>query len=384
MLCAMKILFTRFPLESAYGGAELQTLSLMKAFMERGHAVGFLGSCPVLLEMCREEEILCAELDIGPPPVTKTGAVSFAWRKRTMQKTLESAIDEFGGLDVICMLSMTEKILLTPHAAQKGIKTVWIEHDRIGRWLTGNPWLSSLLQSAQQATTVAVSAMTRDEYLRIGWPQERVIDIVNGIDASRLESRVMSPESREEKRASRLKADDSRLVLGCIARLSEDKGVRLLLEAMHEIPDMDLRIVGKGPEEAKLRHMAHRLNERAGRTQVSIEPSVESVGDFYRSIDAFILPSPDPDPCPLAPMEALWLGVPTILTSACGTAGYLRHGEEAIIVKPNSVSALVQAVHSLENLSLCKCLSEQGEKAAKRMFSLDRMADEYLALFQKA
>jgi glycosyltransferase involved in cell wall biosynthesis len=372
----MKILFTRFPLESSYGGAELQTLSLMKGFIERGHAVAFLGSCPVLLEMCRKENILSAELEIGPPPVTKAGAVSFAWRKHGMQKTLESAIDEFGSLDIMCMLSMTEKILLTPHATSKGIKTFWIEHDRIGRWLTSNPWLKSMLRSAELATTVAVSKMTRTEYLRIGWPGEGVVDIVNGIDAKRLEPPPLHPSSMREE-----DGDRNFFTLGCIARLSADKGVGLLLEAMRENADMNLKIVGKGPEEPRLQRLAHQMNRKARRTQITIEPSVESVGDFYRSIDAFVLPSPDADPCPLAPMEAMWLGVPTILTSACGTAGYLRHGEEAIIVQPKSVPALASAIHSLHNLSLRRCLSEQGQKAAHTLFSLDRMVDEYLNLF---
>ena len=126
----MKILFTRFPLESAHGGAELQTLSLLKGFAKRGHAVSFLGSCPVLLEMCKKEGISAVALSIGKPPVTKMGAISFAWRKQKMQRTLETAICEFGELDVICMLSMTEKILLTPFAAKQGIKVFWIEHDR--------------------------------------------------------------------------------------------------------------------------------------------------------------------------------------------------------------------------------------------------------------
>ena len=135
----MKILFTRFPLESSRGGAENQTLWLMKGLIQRGHAVAFLGSCPALLAMCKEEGIPNTELNIGPPPVTKWSAISFFWRKKRMQQRLQEALSKFENVDAICMLSLSEKLLLTETANEKGIKVLWIEHDTIGRWLTKNP-----------------------------------------------------------------------------------------------------------------------------------------------------------------------------------------------------------------------------------------------------
>ena len=153
----MKILFTRFPLESAYGGAEVQTLSLMKGLREHGHAVVFAGSCPTLLKLCREENFPVAELNIGAPPVSKNTVIGFFWRKQNMRRQLEALLEQFSNLDALCMLSLSEKILLTPLAVHKGIKTFWIEHDRIGPWLTKNPWLKKLQQMSNAVTTIAVS-----------------------------------------------------------------------------------------------------------------------------------------------------------------------------------------------------------------------------------
>jgi glycosyltransferase involved in cell wall biosynthesis len=364
MMCPMKILFTRFPFESAYGGAEIQTLSLMKGLLEKGHAVAFLGSCPVLLEMCRNEGIPAAELKIGPPPVTKAGALTFAWRKRKMRQLLEGALSAFDELDAIVMLGLSEKLLLTPFAAKRGIKALWIEHDRIGSWLTKNPWLPLLLRNAKDATTVAVSELSKKEYVRLGWPQDRTVAIPNGIDEKRL---------GEGERTER-----ERLHIGCIARLSADKGVGLLLDAVKDLPGIDLSIVGKGPLEAKIWRQAQAINLR--RERVSIEPSVASVGDFYRSIDALVLPSKDHDPFGMAPAEAMLCGTPVIVTDACGIAGYLRHGDDAILVKAGSAPALRMALTQIQNDSLRSCLSEQGQKTARRLFSIDRMVEHYLSL----
>ena len=77
----MNILFTRFPLESRYGGAEVQTLSLMNGLQEKGHTISFLGSCPTLLERCASISVPVQKLLIGPPPVSFKLALSFFWRK---------------------------------------------------------------------------------------------------------------------------------------------------------------------------------------------------------------------------------------------------------------------------------------------------------------
>ncbi|MFH0851145.1 MAG: hypothetical protein V1876_00140, partial [Candidatus Peregrinibacteria bacterium] len=137
----MRILFTRFPLESRYGGAEVQTMALMHGLQARRHAVAFLGSCPILLKLCRDEGILAAEFKIGAPPVTRWSALSFLWRKRSMQQRLCNAVGEFGPLDALIMLSLSEKLLLMPFALERGIRVFWMEHDGVGRWLTKNPWL---------------------------------------------------------------------------------------------------------------------------------------------------------------------------------------------------------------------------------------------------
>jgi len=89
---SMKILFTRFPLESRFGGAEVQTLALMKGLKERGHEVAFMGSCSTLLKKVAGCKLQIFELDIGIPPVSKVAAFTFLWRKLSMGKKIRSAI----------------------------------------------------------------------------------------------------------------------------------------------------------------------------------------------------------------------------------------------------------------------------------------------------
>lgn len=360
----MKILFTRFPLESAHGGAEIQTLALMRGLRERGHAVAFLGSCPVLLAECRAEGFPVAELSIGPPPVTTWSALSFLWRKQTMQRKLVDALAAFHDLDTICMLGLSEKLLLTKEAHAKGIRVLWIEHDRIGPWLTKNPWLPRLREQSRHALTIGVSELSAGRYRALGWPADRVVAIPNGIDLSRLRDspqRAMSNEQRVNG-----------LHVGSLSRLSEEKGIDLLVAAALDLPEISLTIVGKGREEGYLRTLAEPARDR-----IRIIPHVHDLGEFYRSLDCFVLPSRDHDPFGLSAAEAMASGIPVIVTDQCGIAGSLTNGKDALIVKANSSQALKEALQSMLDPSTRSRFALASKATAERSFSLENMINAY-------
>lgn len=376
----MKILFTRFPLESRYGGAEVQTMSLMKGLIDRGHAVAFLGSCPTLLRLCRDESIPSAKLDIGPPPVTMWNTASFLWRKKRMQRLFNDAFDQIRP-DVVCMLSLSEKLLLTEPAATQGARVFWIEHDRVGRWLTRNPWLSMLRRMSQCAMTVCVSELSRGIYLRLGWPTERTIAIANGVDVKRLTAchgEPVEPRHASSKANILRQAQDDTLKIGTIARLSHDKGIDSLIESIVDLPNVRLTIIGEGGEEVALRALiqAKKMDDR-----IVIQHHIDDLAGFYHSLDLFILASREHDPFGLTAAEAMLCGTATIVTSACGIAGYLQNERDAMIVKANDARALAEAIRRLSDGNFRARIAEEGRKMAEKKFSAKRMVRDYETLF---
>lgn len=379
----MRILFTRFPLQSIEnGGSESQTVLLMKGLLARGHAVAFAGSCPALLRMCRAEHIPAIEYHIGPPPVTKWGAISFVWRKHRMKAKLASLINEFSvhsthyrlqttnssHLDAVVMLSLSEKLLLTDSAANNGMKVYWIEHDRVGNWLKKNPWLKLLLERSRQAVTIVVSKLSRTIYLGLGWRKNDVVVIANGITSS-----LSSGERARE-------SSHTEFHIGCVSRLSHEKGVDLLLEAVSDLPDVSLTIVGRGPEERRIRSMVDRINRNTS-DRLRLIPNVDNVDAFYRTIDALVLPSRDHDPFGLVAAEAMMLGIPVIVTDACGIAGYMENGKDALIVKANAVMELKKAIISIQDSGFRIQIGQAGQNTAKEKFAVKKMVEAYEALF---
>lgn len=359
----MKILFTRFPLESALGGAELQTLSLMEGLIARGHAVAFAGSCPVLLKECRKRGIPTVSWNIGDPPVTKLGTLTFFWRRFVMRRSLRTLLHQFEELDCVCMLSLSEKLLMTDLAHDRDVAVLWIEHDRIGCWLTKNPWLALLRRQSHVATTVTVSDLSRRMYVDLGWNPARVIAIPNGIDLARF-----------KKQKTKNKNPDPRLRLLCIARLSPEKGIDLLIKAIHNLPDVTLTILGKGKEQRSLQRMITGMHLQ---DRINIIEKADDISDLFQTHDALILPSKDHDPFGMAAAEAMLFALPVIVTDTCGIAGYLHDGVDALIVKANSVSALQEAISMLRNPEIRKEIGAKGKTTASQAFDLQRMIDRY-------
>ncbi|MBP9850331.1 MAG: glycosyltransferase family 4 protein [Candidatus Peribacteraceae bacterium] len=366
----MNILFTRFPYVSARGGAERQTQWLAKGLIERGHSVSFLGSCHPLSSMFKEIGAESHHLSLGLPPVTLWLAISFLWRRTAIQKKLIAAMEKLPHTpDVLVMLSLTEKLLLTAWAASHGIKVFWVEHDRIGRWLTKNPWLKSLRKAAAHATIICVSDLSASMMTDIGFDRQRIIAIPNGIPF---------PADHPEKKAS----ESHEVNVGVIARLSPEKGIDTLIRALLDLPEINLTVVGVGREEGYLKSLMFEDAQRVGIQRMKLIAHMEDLEKFYHSLDVFVLPSSDHDPFGLVAAEAMARGIATVVTDACGIAASLENGKDALITEAGSAESLEAALRRLLDPDTRSRLAAEGRLTARTCFSLQAMTDAYEAAFR--
>ncbi len=271
--------------------------------------------------------------------------------------------------ETIIMLSLSEKLLLTETAVAKGIKVFWVEHDRVGAWLRKNPWLPRLRRLSKTVTTVCVSKLSKNIYVDLGWDPGKIVVIPNGVELTRSAGAPLpSPPPVGGEGGS-----PSVLRLGCVARLSPEKGVDLLIKAVADLDDVSLTIIGTGPEQSFLQQLINQPTNQP----VNLIPRVADLSSFYRSIDVLILPSRDNDPFGLVIAEAMACGTPVVVTDQCGIAGYLKDGTDAVIVEAGSVGALKQGIARMQNPDLRKRLSEAGKITASEKFSVETMIANY-------
>ncbi len=161
-------------------------------------------------------------------------------------------------------------------------------------------WACSLLKPTLVADSKDV-ASSMAKYLSL----EAVRIVRNGIDVG-----AFYPGDMDESRAALVLPKDVKII-GCAGRLEEEKGHKVLLQAMLDLPDtVHLALAGSGTLEHQLRQKAELLGLS---DRVHFLGHVNNMVEFYRAIDVFCLPS-FKEGMPLAPLEAQACGVPTILT----------------------------------------------------------------------
>jgi glycosyltransferase involved in cell wall biosynthesis len=125
-----------------------------------------------------------------------------------------------------------------------------------------------------------------------------------------------------------------------VGRLSPEKGVETVLRAAKSLPDIPFKIVGRGPEMAKLHAMAHAL------------PNVEFLGfrmgeelqELYHGATAVLLPSRVHENFPLAVLEAMAAGKPVIASNVGGIPEIVRDRVNGILVNPTDLHSWVEAI----------------------------------------
>jgi glycosyltransferase involved in cell wall biosynthesis len=156
--------------------------------------------------------------------------------------------------------------------------------------------------------------------------------------------------------------------LVCVARLSAEKGIPVLLRAARLLADeglaFEIVLVGDGPERADLERLARDLDLS---TRVRFDGWRDGADVLARVLDsrALVLASLS-EGLPVVIMEALALGRPVIGTAVGGIAELVVPGECGWLVAPGSERELAGAMREALALSTAD-LDSMGRRGALRV-----------------
>ena len=202
-------------------------------------------------------------------------------------------------------------------------------------------------------------------------PPDRLSTIANGVDLDRFR-----PAPRHG-----FGGDPT---IGSTARLHAENDHATLLRAFSRLsarwPEAELLLVGRGPEEARLKALAEDLGTS---TRIRFVGEQGDVAPFLHQMDLYVQPSVAAG-MPNSVLEAMAAGLPVVATGVGGTPEVVVEGETGLLVPPRNSMALADAVLKLlEDRRLAQAFGRAGRARVETHFSEERMLQQLEALLDR-
>jgi glycosyltransferase involved in cell wall biosynthesis len=169
-------------------------------------------------------------------------------------------------------------------------------------------------------------------------------------------------------------------VVGSLGRLDSQKGYDVLLRAVAGLPDVEVVLVGDGPERPALERLARELDVDG---RLSITGWTAEPRSRLPSFDVFALPSRY-EGFPLSIVEAMLARLPVVATPAGSVAEAVSHGETGLLVRPDDPGGLADAIHRLvKDPDERRRMGERGRAVALERYTAERMAASFEALYRR-
>lgn len=233
-----------------------------------------------------------------------------------------------------------------------------------------------------RALHVTVS-VNRDDYPKrliaeYGFTREKMRVIYNGIEV---------PEhlpSFEEKRTVRTNYGfkDSDFVVCYFGRLSAEKGIYHLLDALAGLPPQVVAlIIGEGPQEAELKAQVERLGVTSRVRFAGFLSRPESV---VAACDLVAVPSIWYEAFGRTVVEALALGVPVVASRIGGMAELFEDSVHGLYVPAGDSTALRLSIDNfVEDPLTTQSMGLAGREWVKQHYAVERVVAEYSKLYRQ-
>jgi glycosyltransferase involved in cell wall biosynthesis len=327
------------------GGSERHLLTLLPALAERGVDVRFLGlddtsraPDPFYEALSVPFERLPAPRDLDP---RLAGRVRRATRRADLVHTHLVHADVYGAIGARVLVS-------TKHND---------DPFRAGAFR----YVERALAHRASRIIAITDALARFQVERVGLPREKVEVIHYGMDEL--------PAAWGANPADDVPRDAPLLLAVC--RLEPQKGIDVAIHALREIPKAQLVVLGEGPQRAELEQLADDRVHLLGR--------VPDVAAWLRRADVLVHPVRW-EGFGLALLEAMLASLPVVASRVSSIPEIVVDDETGLLVEPDDAAALAAALNRV--LEDPQGYGAAGQARARQEFSVARMADRTLALYE--
>jgi len=234
---------------------------------------------------------------------------------------------------------------------------------------------AAVLAGNLSASAVIVnSEATRDAFVKAGGKREKTFIVYNGIDPQPFDA-VSSGEVDALREEFNLKG---KFVFGVFGRLTPWKGQRVAIDAIVNLPDVELLLVGDAlfgeqPFVEQLRQHAQTLGVR---NRVHFLGFRQDVPALMKLVDVVVHASTLPEPFGRVIVEGMLATRPVVAMRAGGVLEIVQDSETGLLVSPDSPQTLTAAIARLQqDPAFARRIAAAGHQRARQVFSVDAMID---------
>jgi len=231
---------------------------------------------------------------------------------------------------------------------------------------------------ARTDVTVAVSPYLREWLTGHGTDPARCVVIPNGVDTD-----VFRPGERDPELAAELGLPAGAQVVGCVARLTEQKGVETLVRAAARItrdaPGAQIVIVGGGPLEDELARLASDIG-----APVVFAGERNDIPAVLRLFDVAVVPSRWEGAFCFTVLEAMASGVPVVCSDIRLFADVVETEVQALLFPVGDADALAESVvRLLRAPEQARAIAEAGRRLVTEEYTVGRLRERMAALYER-
>ncbi|MBS4913664.1 MAG: glycosyltransferase family 4 protein [Veillonella sp.] len=296
-----------------------------------------------------------------------SGLPAFSTLKKIIKKENIDIINVHSGkltlLGILLKKSLNIPVVLFKHSATPGKSDVY--HKWIAKQLDAIICVSKLVYNLQKP------ALDNSQVHKLHL-------VYNGILADRLNE---SPND-----SLRLPSLDNPFYIGYAGRLAENKGIATLIKCIHSLkkehPQVHLLLAGM-PEKNYDHYLRELIKDLQLESSVTFLGLVNHIGDFYKHLNVFVLPSKVKESFGLVLCEAMYSKVYTITTNSGAQSEIITDKVDGRILEPFNEDTLAHAIEfAIKHPQEIQQMAEQAHLKVINNFTIDKTTKNLLSIFK--
>ena len=238
--------------------------------------------------------------------------------------------------------------------------------------------IADFIWASMVNSIITISHYNKRALISEGINSNKIEVIYNGID------QVCSIAKTPNNIRQELNIDPNILIVGSVARLSKQKGLSYLIDAVAKLKSdtqkMIFLVIGDGPDKDEFVKYA---KLKGVDDMICFLGFKDNARSYLKAFDLFILPSIY-EGLPIAIIEAMMESKPIIATSAGAVNEMLVNGETGLIIPSKNPDAIVKSVKELiADPHRRHVMGEKARQTAKEKFNIGIMAKKTFGLYEE-